>query len=143
MPKSNGTYEHSRWRGRVAAITTVIVLAAGMLAPRPAAAAEGKKSPGVAFALSLLLPGLGEYYGGGNRWWTAGFLTTEAVTWIQFARWRSKGNDVKADFRAYADQNWDEVRLLFRRWANLVRRQLDSVTELPSLPADHGGGEDA
>jgi hypothetical protein len=36
--------------------------------------------------------------------------------------------------RSNSVSNWDEVKLLFRRWANLVRRQLDKVDTLPDFP---------
>lgn len=36
--------------------------------------------------------------------------------------------------RSGSAANWNEVKMLFRRWANLVRRQLDTVDTLPDFP---------
>ena len=68
-----------------------------------------RKSPKLAFAMSLVVPGLGELYAGEPKR-AAVFLGIEALTWFNYLRWRSKGNDLKAEFRAFADQNWDETR---------------------------------
>ena len=69
-------------------------------APRTLAydASDEAKSPGKAFLLSLLLPGLGELYAGA-RYRAAGFMTAEAVTWVAYAHWRSKGTDLRDEFR--------------------------------------------
>ena len=72
-----------------------------------------EKSPRKAFIRSLLIPGWGEYYSGA-KYRAVGFFGVEALTWIAWSRWRSKGNDLEAEFRRFADQNWDESR--YRQW---------------------------
>lgn len=109
-------------------------------APRTLAydASDEAKSPGKAFLLSLLLPGLGELYAGA-RYRAAGFMTAEAVTWVAYAHWRSKGTDLRDEFRAYADRNWSLAR--YRDWqafnAALPQSQQYIETEtLPEIQAD-------
>ena len=95
--------------------------------------AEGgeHKSPHVASLMSLAVPGLGEIYTGATKRAIA-FMTVEALTWINYARWRSKGNDLKADFRRYADQYWDEAR--YREWQEYNRSQGSPFKENETLP---------
>ena len=57
-----------------------------------------------AFFLSLLVPGLGELYAGAKIR-AVGFMGAEALTWTAYVSWRGKGNDIKEEFRAYADQH--------------------------------------
>lgn len=88
------------------------------------------KSGKVAALLSLALPGAGELYLGAPKRATI-FLSVEAVTWLSYFRWRSKGNDLKADFRVYADQHWNETR--YRDWQvyNAVHHLFNETEHLP------------
>lgn len=63
-------------------------------------------------------------------------MATEAVTWIQFARWRGKGNDLKEEFRAYADQFWDEPR--YQEWREYNQSVGEPFQENESLPCEDG-----
>jgi len=63
--------------------------------------------------MSLAIPGWGEYYAGAKVR-AAGFFGAEALTWIAWANWRSKGSDLRTEFRQFADQNWSEPR--YRAW---------------------------
>ena len=76
-------------------------------------AESGSKSSKLAFLMSLAVPGLGELYSGATLR-AVGFMAVEAFTWVSYARWRSKGNGLKADFRRFADQHWVEAR--YRAW---------------------------
>lgn len=89
----------------------IMIVALTLLAVTPAAA-EGK-SPKKAFFMSLVVPGWGEYYSGA-KYRAAGFLGAEALTWLAWASWRSKGADLRAEFRQFADRNWNEER--YRAW---------------------------
>lgn len=94
--------------------TTAVLIALALLLPASARAeASGAKSPKVAFLLSLAVPGLGELYSGATKR-GIGFMAAEAFTWVAYASWRSKGNDLKTDFRQFADQHWDEDS--YRAW---------------------------
>jgi hypothetical protein len=62
------------------------------------------KSTRKAFFLSLLLPGLGEYYVGSKR--GIAFLGVEAVAWWMYFHFTGKGNDLDSEFRAFADSHW-------------------------------------
>lgn len=72
-----------------------------------------RKSPKKAFVMSLVVPGLGEYYSGA-KYRATGFFSAEALTWLAWAGWRSKGADLRTEFRQFADQNWNEAR--YRAW---------------------------
>lgn len=99
--------------------------------------AASEKSPKTAFFLSLLVPGLGELYAG-TKTRAAGFMGAEALTWIAYVSWRGKGNDIKAEFRAFADQNWDESR--YRAWQayNASRPESQQYFETETLPSKSG-----
>lgn len=120
--------------GSTVLLALTIALLGDLGAPKNAGAQE--KSAGVAFALSLLVPGAGELYAGGNKWWAGGFMATEAVTWVQFFRWRSKGNDLKEAFRDYADQFWDEGR--YREWQAYNQSVGEPFQENETLPCKEG-----
>lgn len=62
------------------------------------------KSTRKAFFLSLLLPGLGEYYVGSKR--GIAFIGVEAAAWWMYTHYTSKGNDIEDEFEAYADSHW-------------------------------------
>ena len=95
------------------------------------------KSPKTAFFLSLMVPGLGELYSGA-KWRAAGFMASEGLTWLAYFSWRSKGNDLKADFRVFADQHWSEAQ--YRAWQAYNRSQPESQQyyETETLPAKDG-----
>ena len=91
----------------------------------------GGKSPRLAFAMSLVVPGLGELYAGEPKR-AAVFLGVEALTWFNYLRWRSKGNDLKAEFRTFADRNWDENR--YREWQAYNQARGAPYIETETLP---------
>lgn len=92
---------------------------------------SGGKSSRLAFTMSLLVPGLGELYAGEPKR-AAVFLGIEALTWFNYLRWRNKGNDLKAEFRAFADRNWDESR--YREWQEYNRARGSPYIETETLP---------
>ena len=95
--------------------------------------AEGK-SPKKAFFMSLAIPGWGEYYSGA-KYRAAGFLGAETLTWIAWASWRSKGADLRAEFRQFADQQWNEGR--YREWQayNAIQPESERYIETETLPS--------
>lgn len=109
---------------------TISLLIFGLLG---GSASAGEKSPKTAFFLSLLVPGLGELYSGA-KWRAAGFMATEALTWTAFFSWRGKGNDLKAEFRTYADQHWNESRYQDWRVYNSQQPQSQQYYETEHLP---------
>ncbi|MDA0746663.1 MAG: hypothetical protein O2954_09085 [bacterium] len=97
---------------------------------------ETSRSSKAAFFMSLVVPGLGQLYTGSPNL-AAVFIGVEAFTWINWARWRSKGNDLKADFRVFADQNWNETRYL--EWQAYNRSHGSPYNETETLPCKHDG----
>jgi hypothetical protein len=95
---------------------------------------SGPKSSKVAFLMSLVVPGLGEFYTGATKRAIA-FVAVEALTWINYTRWRSKGNDLKAKFRAFADQHWNESR--YRDWQVYNAAHGRPYNETETLPCKH------
>lgn len=65
-----------------------------------------KKSPVLAAGLSLVLPGLGEYYVGDQIWRGIIFTSIDAVLWYGHFTYLSRGDDSTAAFQAFADTNW-------------------------------------
>jgi hypothetical protein len=65
-----------------------------------------RKSPILAAGLSLILPGLGEYYVGDQIWRGIIFTSLDAVLWYGHFTYLSRGDDSTAAFQTYADTNW-------------------------------------
>jgi hypothetical protein len=63
-----------------------------------------QKSTRKAFFLSLILPGLGEYYVGSKRSFL--FLGVEAVAWYVYVTKTNQGNDLDSQFKSFADAHW-------------------------------------
>ena len=99
---------------------------------------KSRKSPEKAFVMSLVVPGLGEYYSGA-KYRAAGFFGAEALTWLAWSGWRSKGADLRTEFRQFADEKWSKTR--YRAWqthnASLPASERYIETEtLPSKTED-------
>ncbi|RQW07665.1 MAG: hypothetical protein EH225_01345 [Calditrichaeota bacterium] len=77
-----------------------------------ASAAEmgsGQKSVGKAVLFSALVPGSGQFYS--KSYIKAGiFLAAEISAWVVNISYNQKGDDKDAEFKAYANENWDERR---------------------------------
>ena len=93
--------------------------------------ARPAKSSRVAFLLSLAIPGLGELYTGATLR-GVGFMASEALTWLAYTQWRAKGNDLKADFRTYAEEHWDEAGYI--AWQVYNASLGSPFTETETLP---------
>ena len=68
-----------------------------------------KKSALLAGALSLAIPGAGEYYTK-SYWRAGGFVIAEAALWVFYASYTKKGNNQTNLFQDFADQHWSVVR---------------------------------
>jgi len=66
---------------------------------------ENKKSPFLAGALSLAIPGAGEFYTG-DYWKTAIFVAVEASAITVAAIYDGKGDDQTSSYENFANQNW-------------------------------------
>ena len=67
---------------------------------------KGPKSPGRALLFSVLIPGTGEIYA--KSYWRGGlFLALETTIWVMYSRFVQEGNDIEAEFEAYADEHWN------------------------------------
>jgi hypothetical protein len=62
------------------------------------------KSTRKAFFLSLLVPGLGEWYVGSRR--AFAFLGVEAFAWYTYISNNSDGNDLEDTYEQFADEHW-------------------------------------
>lgn len=68
---------------------------------------QGYKSPGRAFFISLLIPGLGELYSGSLR--GLGFLGVELLSWGGYFYYDGKGKDERTNYESFADAHYDPV----------------------------------
>ncbi|MCL5019897.1 MAG: hypothetical protein M1426_05480, partial [Patescibacteria group bacterium] len=76
---------------------------------------EGKsKSMRNAVILTLLVPGAGEMYTGRIVRGLV-FLGIEALGWTAYAHYNSKGDNIDAEFKRFADAHWDPAG--YRTWA--------------------------
>lgn len=96
-------------------------LAAGPMAPihrrafpvqdNSAAGPAGEKSPWLAAALSLAVPGTGEVYAG-SYLKGALFFAAEATMWVFAYSYDKKGDDQTEAYKSYADLHWSVVRYI-------------------------------
>lgn len=91
----------------------------------------GRKSPILAGAMSLLVPGAGEFYTK-NYWKTAVFVAIEAAAIIVALKYDKKGDDQTTSFENYADANWSVVK--YAEWLmkyynapNLIKPNSESL----------------
>src|SRR6185312_4515816 len=71
---------------------------------------ETKKSPYLAAALSLIIPGLGEYYVGDQVWRGMIFTGLEIGLWYGRYHWTKLGDDSLIAFHAWADSLWSPTK---------------------------------
>jgi len=101
---------------------------------KEALSGEAGRSSKIAFLMSLILPGLGEFYYGAEKRGAA-FLAVEAGTWIAYASWYNRGRSIERDFRRFADLHWSEAA--YRRWDQNTPESFYMRTErLPSKQED-------
>lgn len=68
---------------------------------------QGHKSPGKAFIMSLIVPGLGQYYNG-SRIKPFVYAGIEAASWMYHAKWHKDGEDITEEFEAFNRAHWSE-----------------------------------
>lgn len=85
-------------------------------------------SPGKAFAMSLLVPGLGQYYNG-NKIKAAGFFALDVTSWVLHFKYRSDGNNLTDKFELFQQTHWsrDRYKLYLRGAYNGIGDD-DSIT---------------
>ena len=66
----------------------------------------GYKSPFLAAALSLIVPGLGEYYVGDHVWRGMIFTGLEAGLWVGMIHWQNEYNNAQNAFYNYSDAHF-------------------------------------
>jgi hypothetical protein len=76
----------------------------------------GSKSPLLAGAMSMVVPGSGEFYTK-SYWRAGGFVLAEAALWVFYASYYSKGNNQTDLFQNYADDHWSVVR--YAEWIQI------------------------
>ncbi|HUV31223.1 MAG TPA: hypothetical protein VMY05_09070 [Acidobacteriota bacterium] len=77
-----------------------------------AASGLKRRSPAKAFALSLAVPGLGQYYLG-SRVKSVLFFGAEIAVWTLHFTWLADGGDKTDLFEAYADTYWGGSRYVY------------------------------
>ncbi len=77
----------------------------------PPSAVPGEKSPWLAAALSLGVPGTGEVYAG-SYLKGALFFAAEATMWVFAYSYDKKGDDQTEAYKAYANAHWSVVRYI-------------------------------
>ena len=78
-----------------------------------------KKSPKIAFFLSAVLPGLGEFYAGSKKGFI--FMPLEFASWYLYSTLNKDGKDLETEFRTFADAHWrfssaDIEEFTYQKW---------------------------
>ncbi len=90
-----------------------------------------RKSPYLAGALSLLLPGAGEVYA--QSYILAGaFLAAEATGWYFNIDENRRGDDATAEFEMFADQHWNVVK--YAEWLNKYAKNFPGGENTQQIP---------
>lgn len=96
------------------------------IAPTQSYSSDGEeKSPWIAGALSLALPGAGEVYTK-SYVKAAAFAVAEVASWIIAYSYNKKGDRQTDDYHAYADQHWSPVRYANWTLSHLSALRVDS-----------------
>ncbi len=105
--------------------------AAGAFQQSPVPVKIGRKSPGKALLLSVVLPGGGEFYA---RSWVKGalFLGVEIGSWIAYSAHKKKGMDWENRYKAWADKHWSKER--WEQWWNSLSPEDQDVYAHHELP---------
>ncbi len=77
---------------------------------------QPKRSVKKAFLFSAIIPGTGELY---NRSYLSAlaFLGIEVGSWLLYAKYKDRGNELTSEFERYANMHWDEERY----WDSIAR----------------------
>ncbi len=68
------------------------------------------KSPGKAFAMSLLIPGWGQHYNGSSKIKSLAFLGTEITSWVFYFKLHGDAESLTDDFEQFNRDHWIESR---------------------------------
>jgi hypothetical protein len=90
----------------------------------------GTKSPWLAALLSLAVPGAGEVYAGSDLKGAA-FFAAELTMWGVAYSYDKEGDDLTAEYKAYADQHWSATR-----YADWTLAHLGSLNPYLTISAD-------
>ena len=66
-----------------------------------------RKSPAKAFVMSLVVPGLGQFYNG-SKIKPFAFLGVEITSWVFYSKWHSEGDNITAEFESFHDSLWNK-----------------------------------
>ena len=84
------------------------------------------KQPKLGALMSAFIPGAGQIYG---KSWIKGalFLGAEVALWMGYKHYRDEGDQLKVEFRAFANEHWIEARY----WAKMAldKGDIPGVTE--------------
>jgi hypothetical protein len=99
------------------------------------------RSPGKAFALSLAVPGLGQWYYG-SKVKAVGFVGLEAALWIFHFKYHSDGNKATSAFEQYNRDHWSKESYgtyLYRVYGDSSDANIDSTEISHHLPNGYTG----
>ena len=74
------------------------------------AKSTGYKSPGKAFAMSLLIPGWGQQYNGSGKLKSLAFFGVEVVSWVFYFKLHKDADNLTGDYEAFNNAHWIEER---------------------------------
>jgi len=83
------------------------------------------KPPGLAFAMSAVLPGSGEFWVGAKKRAVL-FFSLEVLGWGTYLSWDGKGSDLEDDFRVRADSTYNPWNYL--AWRDSRNNRFSSIT---------------
>jgi hypothetical protein len=87
------------------------------------------KSPGKAFALSVLVPGLGQYYYGSRvKPWL--FFGAEVTAWVLYFKWDGDYNDLTTAFEQFQRTHWSR-----NDYTTYLQYAYDGATDDDSIDA--------
>lgn len=74
-----------------------------------------KKSPTKAFLMSLVVPGLGQYYIGQKKKAIV-YAGADLVSWLLYFKWDGQGNDLTDQYEAFSQAHWSRSTYIDYLW---------------------------
>ncbi|MBI5268013.1 MAG: hypothetical protein HY851_12365, partial [candidate division Zixibacteria bacterium] len=109
LPMSRFDEQLSSMRSEYSVYSQQTLDSAGKSGSQDKASRPKHLSPAKAFAMSLVVPGLGQFYNG-SKVKAAGFFALDVAAWALNFKYRADGRDATATFEKFQQDNWKRTR---------------------------------
>lgn len=97
--------------------------------------------PGKPLIMSLVLPGMGQWYNKSPKWKVSSFLGVEIGSILSYVAFTNKADQLRTDYQNYANEHWDLIRWVENRFdftsVMFNGRSWESFSSLSNLTGTH------